>query len=127
MTVRVRVCRDCCCGTRAKHPDVDHDALLGQLAEGTRGHAEVAVTTCLLACEESNVVVVSPGPYWFGGVLSSETVGDLVTWIRGGGPGTPVPPALARRRTRERTLESFAAGTTASAPGVAQPAETGPG
>lgn len=98
MTVRIRVCRDCCCGTSEKHPDVDHDALLAELVEGTRGLAEVNVTTCLLACDESNVVVVSPGPYWFGGVLTPQTTADVAAWIRAGGPGSALPETLARRR-----------------------------
>lgn len=105
MTLRVRVCRDCCCGTPEKHPDVDHDALLAQLTDGTRGHAEVAVTGCLLACDRSNVVVVSPGPYWFGDVLSRETVDALVAWIRAGGPGVRLPRSLARHRIRVRRPE----------------------
>ncbi|MFP5254008.1 MAG: hypothetical protein ACLGH4_09465 [Actinomycetes bacterium] len=108
MSLRVRVCRDCCCGTREKHPDVDHDALLAELTDGTRGHAEVDVTGCLLACDRSNVVVVSPGPYWFGDVLSSETVGALVAWVRAGGPGVTLPGALARHRIRAPRLPQAA-------------------
>lgn len=98
MTVRIRVCRDCCCGTAEKHPDVDHDALLADLVAGTRGHADVGVTTCLLACDRSNVVVVSPGPHWFGGVLAPETITELAAWIRAGGPNADLPEALERHR-----------------------------
>lgn len=105
MTLRVRVCRDCCCGTTEKHPDVDHDALLAELTEGTRGHAEVDVTGCLLACDRSNVVVVSPGPYWFGDVLSTETVGALAAWVRAGGHGVRLPGVLARHRFRPRRVQ----------------------
>jgi len=108
VTLRVRVCRDCCCGTVEKHPDVDHDALLAELRDGTRGHAEVDVTGCLLACDRSNVVVVSPGPYWFGDVLSTETVDALVAWIRAGGPGGTLPGALARRHIRPPRLPQAA-------------------
>lgn len=109
MTLRVRVCRDCCCGTPEKHPDVDHDALLAALTDGTRGHAEVAVTSCLLACDRSNVVVVSPGPFWFGDVLTQETVSELVSWVRAGAAEAGLPESLARRRIRVRTLESVVA------------------
>lgn len=104
MTLRIRVCRDCCCGSREKHPDVDHDALLADLTDGTRGHAEVDVTRCLLACDRSNVVVVSPGPYWFGDVLSRELVHELIIWIRAGGPDVRLSGSLARRRIRAPRL-----------------------
>ena len=57
---RVVVCRDCCCGTLRKHPDVDHDLLFEQLGVRTSGHAQVRASGCLLACEHSNVVVVLP-------------------------------------------------------------------
>lgn len=98
MTVRVRVCRDCCCGTPRKHPGIDHDDLLDALVEGTRGYAEVSVTECLLACDLSNVVVVSPGPVWFREVLDRATVSLLCGWVRSGGPDAPVPDALERHR-----------------------------
>jgi predicted metal-binding protein len=100
VTVRIRVCQDCCCGTPDKHPDVDHDALLSQLVEGTRDLAEVSVTTCLLACDRSNVVVVSPGPYWFGSVLTRHAIAELVAWIGAGGPRVPVPATLEPLRIR---------------------------
>jgi predicted metal-binding protein len=105
VTVRIRVCRDCCCGTSEKHPDVDHDALLGELVEGTRGHADVCVTSCLLACDRSNVVVVSPGPYWFGRVLTQETIADLVAWVRAG-RGATLPGSLAQHTFWPRLPES---------------------
>lgn len=98
--MRIRVCRDCCCGTPEKHPDVDHDALLGELIEGTRDHAVVSVTPCLLACDRSNVVVVSPGPYWFGRVLTRETVAELVAWVCAGGPTATLPQSLEQHRIR---------------------------
>ena len=103
--IRIRVCRDCCCGSRRKHPHVDHEGLYEALATGTRGHAEVSTSTCLLTCEESNVVVVVPGsgaragggrPVWFRAVLSLEVVDRIAAWVRSGGPGVaPVPADLA--------------------------------
>jgi (2Fe-2S) ferredoxin len=113
VTVRIRVCHDCCCGTPDKHPDVDHDALLRELIEGTRGLAEVSVTSCLLACDRSNVVVVSPGPYWFGRVLTRHTVAELVAWIGAGGPSAPLPETLEHHRIRPWPLEATAAGLVA--------------
>ena len=103
--MRVRVCRDCCCGTRSKHPDVDHDALLARLVEATAGSAVVDASACLLACERSNVVVVQPGaagrragarPVWLRSVLDLATVEAIAAWVRAGGPGRhEVPAALA--------------------------------
>jgi len=93
---RVSVCRDCCCGTRSKHPEVDHDLLLDRLVAATGAHAEVVVSACLLACERSNVVVVSPSrrgraaggrPAWFQQVLSVEDVDTIAAWVCAGGPG----------------------------------------
>jgi (2Fe-2S) ferredoxin len=101
---RLRVCRDCCCGTTRKHPGVDHDALVGRLAGATEGAAVVDLSTCLLACEKSNVVVVQPSsaarsrgarPVWLREVLDTGTVDAIADWVRAGGPGvSEVPPAL---------------------------------
>jgi (2Fe-2S) ferredoxin len=103
----IRVCRDCCCGTERKHPGVDHDSLLARLEAGTRGAARVLRSACLLACDASNVLVVTPSrqgrrsggrPVWVGGVLDDEAVDDVVAWVRSGGPGVaPLPPRLQGR------------------------------
>jgi hypothetical protein len=99
---RVRVCRDCCCGSTRKHPDVDHDGLLARLTSRVGGAAEVAVTPCLLACEHSDVVVVSPGaagrraggrPVWLGSVLDEVAVDAIAAWVASGGPGLAAPPS----------------------------------
>jgi hypothetical protein len=99
---RVRVCRDCCCGTARKHPGVDHDALLDRLVTSTGGAGVVDVTPCLLACEKSNVVVVQPTsrarrhgarPVWFREVLDLGTVEEIAGWVRAGGPGVCAVPA----------------------------------
>jgi (2Fe-2S) ferredoxin len=105
---RVRVCRDCCCGTERKHPQVDHDGLLARLTERVADRAEVDVTGCLLACEGSNVVVVSPSAagrragartVWFTRVLDERCVDVIAGWVRRGGPGrAAVPPQLAGHR-----------------------------
>ena len=102
---RVRVCRDCCCGTTRKHPDVDHDGLFERLTRSTSGAATVDATGCLLACEKSNVVVVQPSraarhrgarAVWLREVLDADTVDAIAAWVRAGGPGTvDVPPSLA--------------------------------
>ncbi len=96
MTLRVRVCRDCCCGSARKHPGVDHDALLDRLVSGTAGAATVDASGCLLACEKSNVVVVQPGAegrragaraVWLREVLDAAAVDAIAAWVRSGGPG----------------------------------------
>jgi (2Fe-2S) ferredoxin len=103
----VRVCRDCCCGTQEKHPGVDHEGLLARLEVGTGAHARVLRSTCLLACDESNVVVVTPSPLarragarpvWLRAVLDAETVDAISEWVGRGGPGVAgTPSALASR------------------------------
>lgn len=95
--VRVTVCRGCCCGTRRKHPDVDHDRQLDIL----RAAGSVRVSDCLNACDRSNVVVVQPAtlarplgarPVWLGGVLDETSLSIVVEWIAAGGPGLAAPP-----------------------------------
>jgi len=112
--VTVTVCRDCCCGTKRKHPDVDHDAQLSQLREALKtepadkgegaGTGRLVVSQCLLACERSNVVVVTPAPgarkggarpVWLYAVLADEQTSAIVEWVRAGGPGlAPLPGVL---------------------------------
>ncbi len=101
----LRVCRDCCCGTTAKHPGVDHDGLLDRLESRTRGRARVLRSACLLACDESNVVVVTPSPagrrrggrpVWVRRVLDADAVDAITDWVAAGGPGVaPVTPGAA--------------------------------
>ncbi|GAA2485679.1 hypothetical protein [Terrabacter carboxydivorans] len=100
-TCIVRVCRDCCCGTEAKHPGVDHDGLLARLEVGTRGRARVLRSGCLLACDHSNVVVVTPSPagrkaggrpVWLQSVLDAATVDAISAWVACGGPGIASMP-----------------------------------
>ena len=94
--VLVTVCRGCCCGTAAKHPDVDHDDQLHQFRRSLAGSARVHVSDCLDACERSNVVVVTPSPAgrraggrpaWFGEVLDPSSTAHLAGWAAAGGPG----------------------------------------
>jgi predicted metal-binding protein len=56
----VTVCRGCCCGTRKKHPDVDHRAQLDELRASVKDVARVRTSDCLDDCKRSNVMVVSP-------------------------------------------------------------------
>jgi hypothetical protein len=102
---RVRVCRDCCCGSLSKHPGVDREGLLARLRSGVAGSARVDVTPCLLACDRSDVVVVSPSqagrragarPVWLAHVLDDGIVDAISAWVRDGGPGLAEPPAAVR-------------------------------
>jgi hypothetical protein len=101
----VLLCRDCCCGTQRKHPEVDHAAQEEALEEAlaSAGGARLLVTRCLDACEHSNVVVVrhrapeGTATTWLGEVLSRKRTQALCEWLAAGGPrgGTPLPPTLA--------------------------------
>jgi hypothetical protein len=98
------VCRDCCCGNRAKHPAVDHDAQLDGLRAALDPHHRVRTSLCLDVCAQANVMVVHPAPearragarpVWFGLVLDDAVAADLVAWVRAGGPGVaPIPDVL---------------------------------
>ncbi|WP_203790456.1 hypothetical protein [Paractinoplanes rishiriensis] len=96
------VCRDCCCGSRVKHPDVDHDAQLDLLRDALAPQHQVRTSNCLDVCTQSNVIVVHPAPrarragarpVWFGLVVESTVEADLVAWVPAGGPGVADLPA----------------------------------
>lgn len=101
----ILVCRDCCCGTRRKHPDIDHDEHLEELerAAADMGGARVLVTRCLDVCAHSNVVVVKtrvgkqPRTLWLGEILSRKRLEALCRWLREGGLRSekPLPATLA--------------------------------
>lgn len=101
----VTVCRDCCCGSARKHPDVDHDAQLGRLRRALPAPHRVRTSVCLDQCSQSNVIVVHPTPdarrdgarpVWFGLVLDDAVTDDIAAWVRAGGPGVvPVGDVLA--------------------------------
>lgn len=124
---RVRVCRDCCCGTLRKHPDVDHDDLLDRLTSRVSGTSEVSVASCLLACEQSNVVVVTPSgagrrsggrPVWLAEVLDTTVVDAIAGWVNRGGPGlAALPSCLAAHEMLppHGVLATLAAGRSGTA------------
>lgn len=100
----VLLCRGCCCGTRTKHPHVDHDAqerLLEAAAE-PQPEVELRVVDCLDECDRSNVVVLRRTDVpsrerdtWLGGLLTERASAALAGWIAGG-----VPDAAARLKRR---------------------------
>lgn len=111
-TCVVSVCRGCCCGASAKHPDVDHDGHLAAL-QGAAG-ARVRVAQCLAHCELSNMVVVNPSPagrarggrpVWLGAVLTDHAVDLVLGWVEAGGPGVaPMPAGLDDNASAVRQL-----------------------
>jgi hypothetical protein len=101
-TCTLTVCRDCCCGSRDKHPGVDHDGQLTALADLAAGAHRVRVSECLSVCERSNVVVVQPSPVarrrgarpvYLGEILDDESVAAIGAWLAAGGPGVAPMPA----------------------------------
>ena len=98
----ITACRGCCCGTRVKHPDVDHFNQLRQLRDLSGSAARVRTSDCLGVCERSNVLVVGPsllgrlegaGPVWLGDVLDDDAIAGIASWVREGGPGIAEPPS----------------------------------
>ncbi len=104
MGCTVTVCRDCCCGSVRKHPEVDHDGQLTVLRSALEPGHRVRTSLCLDVCAQSNVIVVHPRPdarragarpVWFGLVLDDDVLDDLTGWIEAGGPGVAdLPPIL---------------------------------
>lgn len=99
----VTVCRGCCCGSQVKHPDLDHRAQLERIRAGVGSAGRVRVSDCLDACEQSNVMVVTPSaagrragarPVWLGQVLDDDATDDVMTWVITGGPGVSEPPSV---------------------------------
>jgi (2Fe-2S) ferredoxin len=97
---KVWVCRGCCCGTRKKHPGVDHAALERQLREGAAGAGyRYEVTDCLGPCGQGNVVVVRTAgrTRWFRKMNAAEPTAALV----GSLGSEELPPGLERHRLRK--------------------------
>lgn len=112
------VCRGGDCGSRRKHPDVDHGAQLEAFRSRTPGDVAVVPSKCLDACEHSNVVVVMPGdegaaagagPVWIGEVNDPAVTDDIIEWVGSGGPAIAAEPTLvaiqAFRPTRQSRAE----------------------
>jgi hypothetical protein len=89
--ITVMLCRDCCCGSTAKHPDSDHDAQRRSLESMTESGLRVRVVDCLDVCARSNVVLVrrhrrrrSERDVWLEKVLTAADTGELQAWLRDG-------------------------------------------
>lgn len=113
----VVVCRGGDCGSRAKHPGVDHVGLLRETRELVGRSAQVAPSKCLDACEHSNVVVVVPAaaasegePVWIGDVNDSDVNAALCEYVRSGGPGIadlPIELELRQFRATRRNRDEL--------------------
>jgi (2Fe-2S) ferredoxin len=102
--VCVLLCRDCCCGTERKHPEVDHAAQERELRVAAAiGGGRVIRTRCLGVCEHSNVVVVKTAErtHWFGGALSPEQTRAVTEFVRSAGE-TTAPQALEFKSVARR-------------------------
>jgi hypothetical protein len=104
----ILLCRGCCCGTRAKHPGLDHaaqeDAVIS--AAGSVSGVDVRVVDCLDECARSNVAVIRRADRapkerdtWLGGLVSERATNAFAAWIAQGAPDD-LPPALAGLRFR---------------------------
>ena len=94
-SVRVQICRGCCCGTERKHPGVDHD---GQIA-AISAIAPTRIVDCVGECAYSNVVIVRPddGPsVWLGGINNPALTSAVCDWLIDGA-SQPPPPILQSR------------------------------
>jgi hypothetical protein len=92
----VLVCRSCCCGTD-KHPSTPHREQVSILRRAALAvGARFAVTDCLDACSNSNVVVLrrrcagGTETFWLGRMLRAGDTALLAGWIARGGP-VPAP------------------------------------
>ncbi len=112
---RLLVCRGCCCGNTAKHPEVDHDAqleTLRALVDSLPG-AQLSVLRCMGRCDLSNLIVVRPrsgaGLLWMAHMLDSGVIDGLGEWLRRGGDPATMPVALAGHVVHNGTSEAGAA------------------
>jgi len=126
----VLLCRGCCCGTRERHPKVDHDTQERALETAADAHPGVAlrVVECLDECDRSNVAVLrrtgAPArerDTWLGGLLTDRATAALEAWIAEGGDG-PLPDALSGLRFRRLGAGMVALRFSPAAPARAEAA-----
>ncbi len=97
---KVWVCRGCCCGTKRKHPGVDHASLERALRAGARAAGmRYEVTDCLGPCGQGNIVVTRTAGRirWFRRMNDEQATGTLAACL-----GQEVPEGLDRHLMRGR-------------------------
>lgn len=102
------LCRGCCCGTEAKHPNFDHEGQLRQVAAAASAAGVLfSVASCLDECEHSNNVLVrqrhgsKSEDVLIGQLLDPDLTSALCDWLTGPA-GEELPQALVERRFTRR-------------------------
>lgn len=96
------VCRGCCCGTKAKHPGVDHRGLETQIRTvAERAGLRYQVTGCLGPCAQGNIVVVRREGLlrWYRRMLSPSENAELLEHLE---HGSELPATFERHRMPSR-------------------------
>ena len=99
------VCRGCCCGTKSKHPGIDHKALERQAREGAAAvGARYEATGCLGPCGQGNVVVVRADGLtrWFRRMNDPTSLTALLDHLAATGSAVGLPEELDRHVLRGR-------------------------
>lgn len=100
---KVWLCRGCCCGTRSRHPGIDHRELERNARRGAeQAGVRYEVTKCLGPCGQGNVVVVRTGGVvrWFRRMNDVSSTVALLEHVATGGD---LPDLLGRKLMRSRT------------------------
>lgn len=101
----VHVCRDCCCGTWRKHPEVDHSAQLETLTRTVDSlpGGQIKTTKCVGECRHSNVLIIRRFLHgrtlttWLGNILRERQTLALCQWLtQGAYQDLPLPSSLKR-------------------------------
>ena len=108
-TVRVQVCRGCCCGTVRKHPETDHEGQLKAISTVAR----TRVVKCVGECAYSNVIIVRPGngaeSIWLGGINDAELTDAVCEWLTDG--ASQPPPPVIQSKVFVRSTRAVGAGS----------------
>ena len=102
----VIVCRGGDCGSRRKHPAVDHAAQLTTIRTRVGGAAEVLVSKCLAARPGQEDRTRGAEPVWLGEVNDPDVTADLIDWVTSPTPWSVQPPTLVDIHTFPPTRRS---------------------
>lgn len=98
---KVWVCRGCCCGTRKKHPGVDHAQQERELRAGAQqAGLRFERTDCLGPCGQGNIVVTRTAGRirWFRRMNDAAATAALVRSL-----GQDIPAELDHHLMRGRS------------------------